>query len=55
MAAQGTALAFIMPEEIKYVKHLKKKYGFDLYGKNRYKLAKVFESDLREKSVALGG
>jgi ATP-dependent RNA helicase DDX31/DBP7 len=55
MAAEGTALAFIMPEEIKYVKHLKKKYGFELFGKNRFKLGKVFESELREKSVALGG
>ena len=47
MASSGSGLAFIMPEEIKYVSHLRKKYGFDLYLKNKFKLGKVFENEHR--------
>jgi hypothetical protein len=44
-----------MPEEIKYVKYLKKHYDFELFSKNRFRLGKVFESELKTRCTALGG
>ena len=43
IASSGQSLAFVMPQEIKYVSYMKKKHGVDLVNKDRFKLLRDFE------------
>jgi ATP-dependent RNA helicase DDX31/DBP7 len=53
IAAEGSALSFVMPDEAEYVKFLKKKYQITLNEKNRLHVLKSFETKFQEKNSNL--
>ena len=53
IAAEGNALSFVMPDELEYVKYLKKKYDITLTEKHRAQLSKEFEKMFSEKNTNL--
>lgn len=48
IAAEGSALSFVMPDELEYAKYLKKKYQIELHEKNRIAILKIFETKFQE-------
>lgn len=44
IASSGSSLCFVMPQELKYVGYMKRKYGIEMNGKDRFKMLKEFET-----------
>lgn len=53
LATEGNALTFLLPSELEYVKHMKKKYKIDLYEKARTIMQKAFETKFKEKNPTM--
>lgn len=43
IATSGSSLCFIMPQEIKYAGHMRKRHGVDMIVKDRFRMLKDFE------------
>ncbi len=48
IATSGSSLCFIMPQELKYVTFMKKKYSIDMHNKERYLMLKEFQRAVQD-------
>lgn len=53
IASAGQALSFVMPNEMGYVEHLRKKYQVELNEKSRFAMVKSFENEFHERNSDL--
>lgn len=53
IASSGSSIVFIMPQELKYIEHLKEKHGIVIQERNRFVLRKEFEETMTKKMTEL--
>jgi len=44
IASTGKSLCFVMPQETDYVKYMQEKHNIEIHNKNRFNLARMFET-----------
>lgn len=53
IASSGSSLCFVMPNELGYADHLKKKYNIQLHEKSRFNIMKEFEGVFAKNNPTL--
>ena len=51
ISSSGQSVAFVLPSEVEYIKHMKTAYGVEMHSKNRLTLAKMFQQLLQKNRI----